>query len=70
MNAEMRFLENLRELHRDFPRLRIILEHASTREAVEMVKSLGDTVACTITVHHLELTVDDCMGCISVLQHL
>ena len=24
---------------------------------------LGDTVACTITIHHLELTVDDWAGC-------
>ncbi|KAK9729522.1 dihydroorotase [Basidiobolus ranarum] len=27
-----------------------------------MVKSLGDTVGCTITVHHLSLTVDDWAG--------
>ncbi len=27
------------------------------------MKSLGDTVACTITVHHLELIVDDWAGC-------
>jgi dihydroorotase len=28
-----------------------------------MVKSLGDTVACTITIHHLYLVVDDWAGC-------
>lgn len=27
-----------------------------------MVKSLGDTVGCSITVHHLELIVDDWAG--------
>lgn len=27
------------------------------------MKSLGSTVGCTITVHHLELTVDDWAGC-------
>lgn len=27
------------------------------------VKSLGPTVGCTITIHHLELTVDDWAGC-------
>jgi dihydroorotase len=62
MNAEERFLEHLRQLHADFPRLKIVLEHATTRAAVAMVKSLGDTVACTITPHHLLLTVDDWAG--------
>ncbi|THH20141.1 hypothetical protein EW146_g1153 [Bondarzewia mesenterica] len=56
------FLPHLRKLHARFPRLRIVLEHATTRAAVEAVKSLGPTVACTITAHHLALTVDDWAG--------
>lgn len=62
LNAERRFLHHLETLHRDFPRLRIVLEHATTREAVDTVKRLGPTVACTITAHHLALTVDDWAG--------
>ncbi|KAG8834877.1 hypothetical protein FRC17_006622 [Serendipita sp. 399] len=62
LNAERRFLKHLEALHRDFPRLRIVLEHATTKEAVETVKTLGPTVACTITAHHLALTVDDWAG--------
>ncbi|KAG8903386.1 Dihydroorotase [Tulasnella sp. 403] len=62
LNAEPNFLPHLRTLHEAFPRLRIVLEHATTRAAVEAVKSLGDTVACTITAHHLDLTVDDWAG--------
>ncbi|CAG7848611.1 Dihydroorotase Short=DHOase [Serendipita indica DSM 11827] len=62
LNAERQFLKHLEALHRDFPKLRIVLEHATTKEAVETVKSLGDTVACTITAHHLALTVDDWAG--------
>lgn len=62
MNAEERFLPQLVKLHKRFPALRIVLEHATTRAAVEVVKSLGDTVACTITAHHLALTVDDWAG--------
>ena len=62
LNAEPAFLPHLRALHARFPRLRIVLEHATTRAAVECVKSLGDTVACTITAHHLALTVDDWAG--------
>ena len=62
LNAEPAFLPHLRALHARFPRLRIVLEHATTRAAVECVKSLGPTVACTITAHHLALTVDDWAG--------
>ncbi|TBU49578.1 Dihydroorotase homodimeric type [Dichomitus squalens] len=62
LNAEPAFLPHLRKLHARFPRLRIVLEHATTRAAVECVKSLGPTVACSITAHHLSLTVDDWAG--------
>ena len=62
LNAEAKFLPHLRAIHAAFPRLRIVLEHATTRAAVECVKELGDTVACTITAHHLALTVDDWAG--------
>ncbi|KDQ20726.1 hypothetical protein BOTBODRAFT_26742 [Botryobasidium botryosum FD-172 SS1] len=62
LNAEPQFLPHLVSLHVRFPRLRIVLEHATTRAAVETVKSLGDTVGCTITAHHLSLTVDDWAG--------
>ena len=62
MNAEERFLPHLLTLHRDFPSLRIVLEHATTAAAVDAVKSCGDTVAATITAHHLELVVDDWTG--------
>jgi dihydroorotase len=62
LNAEPRFLPHLHKLHKAFPNLRIVLEHATTRAAVEAVKACGDTVACTITAHHLALTVDDWAG--------
>jgi len=62
LNAEIKFLPHLRALHARFPKLRIVLEHATTRAAVEAVKSLGETVGCSITAHHLALTVDDWAG--------
>jgi dihydroorotase len=62
LNAEPHFLPHLLKLHAAFPRLRIVLEHATTRAAVEAVKACGPTVACTITAHHLALTVDDWAG--------
>lgn len=38
--------------------MRIVLEHATTAEAIECVSSLPSNVACTITAHHLWLTID------------
>ena len=58
LNAEKHFLKHLRSLAADFPKLRIVLEHATTSEAIETVASLPDNVACTITAHHLWLTID------------
>ncbi|KAG7449440.1 Dihydroorotase [Guyanagaster necrorhizus] len=62
LNAEPHFLPHLASIHKEFPRLRIVLEHATTRAAIEAVKACGPTVACTITAHHLSLTVDDWAG--------
>jgi len=59
LNAEAAFLPQLLELHKSFPKLRIILEHCTTAAAIKAVESCGPTVAATITAHHLYLTVDD-----------
>jgi dihydroorotase len=40
-------------LRRDFPELKIVFEHATTREAVQYVQSADRFVAATITAHHL-----------------
>lgn len=62
LNAEEAFLPTLGMLHRDFPDLRIVLEHCTTAKAIEAVKSYGPTVCGTITAHHLYLIVDDWAG--------
>ncbi|MDO8890761.1 MAG: dihydroorotase [Sulfurimicrobium sp.] len=36
-----------------YPRLRVVFEHITTRQAVEFVKASPANVAATITVHHL-----------------
>jgi len=36
-----------------FPSLRVVLEHVTTRQAVEFVRGARDGVAATVTVHHL-----------------
>lgn len=40
-------------LTREFPKLRIVLEHITTEQAVQFVETGPDTVAATITPHHL-----------------
>ncbi len=39
-----------------FTRLRVVVEHVTTREAVDFVRAAGDRVAATITAHHLLLS--------------
>src|SRR5690349_9230103 len=36
-----------------FPRLKVVLEHITTRDAVQFVEVTGPNVAATITAHHL-----------------
>lgn len=43
----------LEPLVAEFPKLRLVLEHITTKEAVEFVNSAGPNVAATITAHHL-----------------
>lgn len=62
LNAEEKFLPTLKLLHEKFPKLRIILEHCTSRAAIEAVKACGPNVAATITAHHLYLTVDSWGG--------
>jgi dihydroorotase len=62
LNAEINFLPILEQIHRDFPKLRMILEHITTKEGVDFVKNANEKIAATITVHHLDLTVDNWAG--------
>ena len=45
-----------------FPRLRMVLEHLSTKEAVDVVRSGAPRLAGTITPHHLTETRTDMLG--------
>lgn len=44
LTAEAEFIPQLQKLHNTFPRLRIVLEHVSTREGIEAVRKCGPTV--------------------------
>ena len=48
------FIETvLKPLLNDFPKLRVVLEHITTKQAAEFVASAGENIAATITPHHL-----------------
>ena len=53
-DREAVFIERvLAPLRRDFPALKIVFEHITTREAAQYVESADARLAATITAHHL-----------------
>ena len=44
---------HLHGLRRDFPALKIVLEHVTTREGAQYVAEAGTNTAATVTAHHL-----------------
>jgi dihydroorotase len=55
-DRERVFLERvLAPLTARYPRLKIVVEHITTREAVQFVRQAPDCVAATVTAHHLLL---------------
>jgi dihydroorotase len=62
-DREAVFIERrLRRWVKDFSALRIVLEHLSSREGIDFVRSAAPRVAGTITVHHMELNRTDWLG--------
>ncbi|KAE8549989.1 hypothetical protein EYB25_008514 [Talaromyces marneffei] len=62
LNAEPLFIPQLAKLHAAFPKLRIVLEHVSTKQGLDAVRACGPNVAGTITAHHLHITIDDAVS--------
>jgi dihydroorotase len=59
-DREERFIDkNLTLIMEKFPKLKIVLEHISSRAAVEFVKNASSQLAATITVHHMLLNRND-----------
>jgi dihydroorotase len=55
-DREQTFIEcQLAPLLHDFPALQIVLEHITTREAVDFINTAPGNIAATITPHHLLL---------------
>ena len=53
-DREAVFIERvMRPLRRDFPELKVVFEHITTKEAAEYVAQAGAHTAATVTAHHL-----------------
>lgn len=53
-DREAVFIERvLLQLLRDLPKLRVVFEHITTKDAAQFVESSADNIAATITAHHL-----------------
>ena len=62
-DREAVFIERVLDpIRRDVPGLRVVLEHVTTREAVDYVRGGGHGIAATITVHHLMIDRNDLLA--------
>ena len=69
--------QHLKKITRDFPKLRVVLEHISTQAAVDFVREAGPTLAATITPHHLLYNRNQLLAggirphyyCLPILKH-
>jgi dihydroorotase len=59
LTAEEEYLPTLAKILDYFPRLKMVVEHISSRLTYLWVKEMPANVAATITPHHLVLTCDD-----------
>ena len=65
MDREAEFIPIYYQLAKAFPKLKIIMEHITTKEATDALLEFKNLYA-TITLHHLFITLDDVAG--GVLQ--
>jgi dihydroorotase len=61
MDREKEFMSVYEALASAFPKLTIIMEHITTKDAVDMLEKY-DNLHATITLHHLLITLDDVAG--------
>ncbi len=62
LDRERAFFPVATKIINRFPNLRIVIEHLSSKEGVDFVRSCPSNVAATLTAHHLWFTLDDMMG--------
>lgn len=61
MDREKEFMPIYESIASAFPNLKIIMEHITTKDAVELLDKYSNLYA-TVTLHHLLITLDDVAG--------
>jgi dihydroorotase len=61
MDREKEFMPIYESIAKTFPDLKIIMEHITTKEAVDLLDKYENLYA-TVTLHHLLITLDDVAG--------
>ncbi|TLT00891.1 dihydroorotase [Aliarcobacter cibarius] len=61
MDREKEFMPIYESIAKAFPNLKIIMEHITTKDAVELLDKYSNLYA-TVTLHHLLITLDDVAG--------
>ena len=61
MDREKLFLPTFEHLAQKFPKLKIIMEHITTADAVSLLDKY-ENIYATVTLHHLIITLDDVAG--------
>lgn len=56
--AERSYAQHIHDLALHFPHLKIVLEHISTVDMIDLVRTYPN-IAGSVTPHHLQLTIDD-----------
>ena len=55
-DREKAFIDNvLNKIRTDNPNLKVIMEHITTKDAVDYVFSENENLAATVTTHHLSI---------------
>ncbi len=62
MTREKDYLKKVAIIAQQFPGLKIVIEHISTKDAVDFVNDASVNIVATITAHHLHLTLDDVLA--------
>jgi dihydroorotase len=61
MDREKEFMPIYESIASNFPNLKIIMEHITTKDAIELLDKY-DNLYATVTLHHLLITLDDVAG--------
>lgn len=61
LEREREFLSTYRWLASSFPKLKLVMEHITTADTLDLLAEFSN-VAATVTLHHLMLTLDDVVG--------